>query len=265
MTLIIGVRCSDGVVIGADGAATLGSTLGGPTVMQPVTKLQILEGTIVMGVSGQVGLSQLYCDRVGSLWRDRKLSRGVRLPEVQRLIQQAILVDAKEAMAAAETTVPFTGPQQAFMLAATASLIAVPVGGLNGTPELIQCNHVGMTEAATTDLPFVAIGSGQELADPFLAILRRIFWPDRLPRVSDGVFAIIWSLLHAIKTSTGGVSEPIQIAVLQGKELSARILEDSELQEHRQHVLEAEQHLATFGIDSERETEPPPTLSQTDG
>ena len=60
------------------------------------------------------------------------------------------------------------------MLAATASLIAVPVGGLNGIPELIQCNHVGMTEAATTDLPFVAIGSGQELADPFLAFLRRI-------------------------------------------------------------------------------------------
>ena len=65
MTLIIGVRCSDGVVIGADGAATLGSTLGGPTVMQPVTKLQILEGTIVMGVSGQVGFttvaSMVYC------------------------------------------------------------------------------------------------------------------------------------------------------------------------------------------------------------
>ena len=38
MTLIVGIKCSDGIVVAADGAATLGS-FGQQTAKQPVKKL----------------------------------------------------------------------------------------------------------------------------------------------------------------------------------------------------------------------------------
>ena len=248
MTLIIGVKCADGVVLGADGAATLGNTLGQRTVIQPISKLEVIQDRIVMGVSGPVGLSQLYCDRMEGLWRDRQLDRDVSLADVMRLIQTAIYQDAQHAISGAAASVPFLGNNAAAALALTASLVALPVGGVNGRPELIQCNHMGMSEAATDDLPYVAIGSGQSLADPFLAFLRHVFWPDSLPKLSEGVFATVWALVHAIRVTPGGVSEPIQIATLayRGHELFATELSDDQLQEHRENVQEVEQYLSDF-------------------
>ena len=205
---------------------------------------------MIMAVSGQVGLGQLYCDRVEGLWKANKLGRDITLPDVQRLLQEAIFQDAQLAMARAASTVPLVGNAVALALASSASLVALPVGGINGHPELIQCNHVGSTEAATEDLPYVAIGSGQHLADPFLAFLRRLFWGGTTPRLAQGVFAVVWTLTHAIKVTPGGVSEPIQLATLtkeKGNELSARLLTPEELQEHQQSVTEAESYLASFG------------------
>ena len=47
-------------------------------------------------------------------------------------------------------------------------------------PQLFQFMFDAASEQATEDIPFIAVGSGQSLADPFLAFLRRIFWSDRL-------------------------------------------------------------------------------------
>ena len=261
MTLIVGVKCADGVVIGADGAATLGNTLGQRTVIQPISKLEVIQDRIVMGVSGPVGLSQLYCDRVAGLWKDRLLTRDASLADVMRLIQNAIYQDAQHAISGAAASVAFLG-NNAATLALTASLLALPVGGVNGRPELIQCNHMGMAEAATDDLPYVAIGSGQSLADPFLAFLRHIFWPDSLPKLSEGVFATVWSLVHAIRVTPGGVSEPIQIATLayRGRELFATELSNDQLQEHREAVQDVERYLSDFreSAQSVPPTSPPP-------
>ena len=51
MTLIIGIKCKDGIVLGADGAATLGA-MGQRTILQPMKKLEIISSAMVLGVSG---------------------------------------------------------------------------------------------------------------------------------------------------------------------------------------------------------------------
>ena len=119
MTLIVGIKCTEGVVVGSDGAATLGNATGTRTVIQPANKLHILQGRIIMGVSGQVGLSQLYCDRVESLWKDKKLGIGVTLPQVQRELCRAIQQDAIPAIQRAKESIPFLGQGGAFALAST--------------------------------------------------------------------------------------------------------------------------------------------------
>ena len=261
MTLIVGIKCTEGVVVGSDGAATLGNATGTRTVIQPANKLHILQGRIIMGVSGQVGLSQLYCDRVESLWKDKKLGIGVTLPQVQRELCRAIQQDAIPAIQRAKESIPFLGQGGAFALASTKSLVTLPVGGSTGRPELIQCEHDGQAEAATEDLPYVAIGSGQPIADPHLALLRRVFWPDKLPNVADGIFAVMWTLLHAIQVNPGGFAEPIQLAVLErskGRELRGRELSRQAVAEHRQHVKDAEEHLRSFSDSLHDNSVPPP-------
>lgn len=249
MTLIVGIKCADGVVIGADSAATFATATGQATAMQPTSKLHILAKPIIMGVSGDVGMGQLHCDRVAGLWAENKLGRNYKLSQVKRELIAAIFEDVKVAAQRAESFVPFMG-QATLNTISTTSMIALPVGGLSGTPELIEVEFTGQITSASDSLPYFCIGNGKPLADPFLGFLRRIFWPDSIPKVVDGIFAIMWTLHHSILVSPGGVAGPIHLAVLskgKGNELSARLLRDEEIGEHRQHVSMAEEHLRCFG------------------
>ncbi|HUK16219.1 MAG TPA: hypothetical protein VLW65_07375, partial [Bryobacteraceae bacterium] len=102
--------------------------------------------------------------------------------------------------------------------------------------------------AATESLPFVAVGSGQSIADPFLAFLRRIFWPAQLPALADGILATYWTLQHAILSTPGGVADPMQIMVLEkvNNDWRARELGVAELTEHQRAVSAAEGALRNF-------------------
>ena len=118
---------------------------------------------------------------------------------------------------------------------------------------------------ATKDLPFVSIGSGQMIADPFLAFLRRIFWKDRSPSVSEGIFAVNWTLEHAIDTAPGGIARPITLGELkmEGTQPKARLLSKDELQEHSEMRTQAEAHIKKFEellrpMGGEKEPPPPP-------
>jgi hypothetical protein len=116
---------------------------------------------------------------------------------------------------------------------------------LSGTLSLCQFDQQGTPEQATENLPFVAIGSGQPLADPFLSFLRRIFWPTRLPTLAEGVLATLWCLRQAIDTNAGGVADPIQIFALDSSG-KVKELEEIELGEHYQAIEGAERALAGF-------------------
>lgn len=116
---------------------------------------------------------------------------------------------------------------------------------VQGEPTLIQFDHQGSPECATDNLRFISLGSGQPLADPFLAFLRRIFWTKKPPNLQAGIVAATWALEHAIQTNPGGVDHPIQIVTLgagpNGPEI--REIEESELQEDRQFIETAERKI----------------------
>jgi 20S proteasome alpha/beta subunit len=73
MTLIIGIKCEDGIVLGSDGVATFGA-MGQRTIRQSLTKLNILEDCIAVGVSGPVGLGQSISGEIQNLWEEKKFS-----------------------------------------------------------------------------------------------------------------------------------------------------------------------------------------------
>ena len=61
---------------------------------------------------------------------------------------------------------------------------------------------------------FVSMGSGQPLADPFLAFISRVLWKNTLPDILLGRFGLYWALTHTIRLAPGMVGLPIKMAVL---------------------------------------------------
>lgn len=258
MTLIVGIKARNGAVLGADGAATLGSA-GSLTIRQPVKKLRIVGTQGAVGVSGFVGLGQRIVAEIEELWRDKQLG-GKSSFQVMTLIRQKIWEIAGVEMQAAAIAQQVLG-QAAQSSAVAHTLVALPCGG---EPCLYQFDPQGAPEEATEDLPFIAIGTGQNIADPFLAFLRRIFWKNRLPSISEGVFAAVWTLQHAIQTSPGFVSDPIQIIVVERTKKSridARELTETDLEEHNEAIAYVEENLADLRrrFSQPQEGEPPPS------
>ena len=258
MTLIVGVQCPDGVVLGADSGATYvaGNAVGPPTAMQPTEKLHSIDDAIIMGVSGAVGLAQLYLNRISTLWSQNLKQGAVTIEDTQRLVTDAIFQDASVAAGRARSILG-ASDQNWINLVNTHSLLALPTGP-ERTPTLLQIDFSGRTEAASGDLPFVSIGSGQPIADPFLAFLRRVFWNNNTPTVQDGIFATVWTLQHAINDSASRFSPPVTVAVLD--ENSARHLTSEEVEDHLQHVDDFEREMRGSRI-PERSVSIPPTLS----
>ena len=78
------------------------------------------------------------------------------------------------------------------------------------------------------------------ITDPFLALLRKVYWPDAAPSVQGGIFMAMWALQHACEVNPGGINLPVKIAVLgrcEGK-LRARMLDEAQFAEHLNMVAE---------------------------
>lgn len=240
MTLLIGIKCTDGVVVAADGATTFGNSLGTRTIRQPSRKLAIVNDRMVVGVTGAVGLQQRFIGELSALNPGASAKRH----QLMEMLAGAIRKPMRDEYSMAEAVRDSLG-SAAVQGVLSGTLIALVI---QGEPTLIQFDHQGSPECATDNLRFVSLGSGQPLADPFLAFLRRIFWADAPPNLQEGIFAATWALEHSIATNPGGVDHPIQVmtvrAVTNGCEI--REVDETELGEHRQFIQVAERRLATF-------------------
>lgn len=127
------------------------------------------------------------------------------------------------------------------------ALVALPLGKTLHLYELSALNF--QPEIKTKDLNFVSMGSGQNLADPFLGFIKQVFWLGQLPTRSQGIFATTWAIQHAIDLNVGGINAPIQLAVLSLDKNGApktELLSQDQIDDHMKCVNEAKKHLAQF-------------------
>lgn len=249
MTLIVGILCSNGVVIGADSAATMGS-LGNRTVIQPTKKLEIVSERMILGVSGAVGLGQRFASEITTAYGERQFVNTQPI-DAMNIISERFRKHIYAEFEAARNASAVVGNGIASSPAITTSVVAMTI---SDKAELFQFDHQGAPEKATQGLPFISVGSGQPIADPFLCFLRKIFWSDAEPNLNDGIFATYWTLMHAIEVNPGGVAGPIHIATLSKERTGrgsntdwiARELTPEELQEHDEAMKAAQNKLAHF-------------------
>jgi 20S proteasome alpha/beta subunit len=228
VTIIIGTLCEDGVVVGADSSATL--TAGDIRIIEQPNhgKIQIINKELILAGTGQVGMGQRFHGVVES---NRDSLRKLKpVDAVTKICGEAV-----KNFASTNAHQSQYGAILAYYANGNFSLCEFAVKDLQ--PEL-----------KNKECWFVSMGSGQLIADPFLALLRRIFWPDKMPRVNEAVFAVMWVLNHAIEVNAGGINGPPHVAILTKPANApvARFLEDNEFQEHLANVQGVEEHLRAY-------------------
>lgn len=234
MTSIVGIRCRDGVVIGADSSATFGDGGQIRTIEQPTErKIEIVGDQIIIAGTGYVGHGQRFRSVVQKLW-DAKSFREKSEIEIAKMLSSEGIKDFLQ------THIQQIGYSVfvAFVSGDKPCLCELPGGQAAFQPEIKE----------QQDLWFSSAGSGQAITDSFLALFREIFWKDGPPNVRGGVFTALWALHHACEVNTGGIKEPVRLAVLareKGK-LRARMLGKHEIAEHENVVTAATDHMRGF-------------------
>ena len=242
MTLIVGIPCSDGVVIGTDSAATIG-----PIVLPGMPKVHSVADCGLVACAGQLGPIQRFLSVVsGRYGTDQPLDTDGTLVE-----------EGRERAAKAFRNFQSTGGIEG------RCRCVVALGLDHGAREwgLISFSFDSDPGSGTFEVvrgfPFVALGSGSAAAIPLLAFVRKVFWSGSQPSVVDAIFAIAFVMETAIEIAASGVGGKLQVGVLRAEEdsgrsceanrrYSARLLEPNEVEEQRDAALGAYEHLAAY-------------------
>jgi hypothetical protein len=231
------------------------SSLGPQRLIQILSddKINIVANKIIIACTGAVGLSQRFHGVVKACWDPPQKHFQKSTVDCAREVARATLRDFEH------TGVPRQSPQQGGL--GFGALMAAP---LDGAAQLIEFGLLDFQPEIRRDrLHFVSMGSGQVLADPFLAFVSRVLWSGQAPNVQMGALGLYWVLSHTIQYAPGGVGKPIKIAILKKEkgDWIARSVEGDELQEPEQHVAEIEKRIASYPADivEAAKVSPPPS------
>lgn len=236
MTVIVGILCKDGVVMASDSAATFGGN-GMMTIgQQNMRKVFKINDHILYSGTGAVGIAQLIAECVKNLWDKNNIkapaasAMNVIGLEINRIVRPYLETAVMQRQITGEANQSICK-----------SMIALPVA-----KELCLFNFDmnGSPEHATKELPFISLGSGQMIADPFLALLKRVLWNTTEPTVAEGRLVAVWTIDHVRRTNAGGVGGGIQLATLNKNGTSTPTVEmvtEAEVQEHMERIESAEQ------------------------
>jgi 20S proteasome alpha/beta subunit len=230
MTILVGVRCRDGIIIGADSRATFGAG-GIHTIEQDMQKIDIIGNDVIVACTGSVGLAQRFVHEVHQARSSSTFLRQHKQMTASSFCKLGVNNFSSTMLSAHH---PDWKPH--FGIGA---LTAFP--GHDG--ELCLCEfETGsfQPEFKNDRLWYCAMGSGQLIADTVLGFFREVFWKDGPPTsISDGVFAVVWTLQQVISLNPGGVGGDPNIAVLRkdnSGNAQATMLSIDEIEEHRNSV-----------------------------
>jgi 20S proteasome alpha/beta subunit len=248
LTVIVAVKCLEGIVVGADGMAT--SSNGFQPTMQTASssKIQIIGDRVIIAGTGEVGLGQRFHQIVNNGWNSK-------------YFQKACMDCAT--MIAGDSVKNFQSSGTPMRQGSGYGFAAIMAGPFNKKNDLVEFGITNFQpERKNQPLHFVSVGSGQVLADPFLAFINRVIWCEKLPSLADGKLGVLWALRHAIKLAPGGVGDPIQMATLTevAGQAQAKFVEPEEQQQFEQHVVALEEKISVAVSELFNAPAPPPPV-----
>ena len=240
MTLVVGIRCRDGIIIGADSITTFGSAIE----QESRNKLKLIEPCGLFASAGAVGLNQLIEQRLRANWDSIREMKD--LADARNQISAIMWSEVEPALERVSKTRAALGRDFAEDVRCNL-MVALPI---QNSPRLLVFDECAQSLEVTLDSPFLSIGSGSFQADPFLAFVKRVFWDDSAPKtIAAGIFCVLWTLDHVSRVNAGlGVGGRPNVAVLEYHDQTCRaqLLSDDILMEHIQAIPAAEGRLRSF-------------------
>ena len=282
MTVIVGILCSDGVVIGTDSAMLAGRSSTGYTIERQdgdVLKIEVIENTIT-AVTGAMGLAQRFNDQVattlkelqqpfqppqqfvpgygylGSVAQRRlvdKIPAG-KIPfdlinevEMGQIISEVAIDDFKRT-----TSISQANPQIGWGLGALLAFAK------DGRPQLIDFDpnsfhpelrgHPDASRQQDRNWRCVSWGAGARLADPFLAHAYRLLFNQQVPTLSGAKLVVAWTIKHACMYTPGWVGGDLQLALLENvdSKWSAHHADKDDIGEIEEQVSNLETYISDF-------------------
>jgi len=289
MTVVVGILCSDGVVIGTDSALAVGRY----TIERhegSVFKIEIIENNIITAFTGAAGLSQRFNNLVETTIKELRqpyvqprLPAGIgpvgspvqlilfqkhfqigKVPydeigavEVGRIISQLTIDDFRKT--------PSVLQQQPTIGWGFGALFAFVCGG---EPQLIDFDSVsfhpelkGFPDARRDGKDriwrCVSMGAGQALADAFLAHSYRLLFGEEVPTINRAKLVVAWTIKHVVRYNPGLVGGELQLAILKKRD-GEWIAHHEDPGETEQQVDYLEKYISEF-----REKQKPEVAAQT--
>lgn len=194
MTLVLAIRCREGVVLASDGQATTDAA-GQPT-RQPVQKLFDLGGRIAWGAAGSVGLQQALAERLGEEAEETLAAEDPRKALVDAVIpiQQRALRDF----------VPHPGAQPPDLACVFCWL------GRDGSPRIFSVPRTGSDHQLHDG--HAAVGTGDIFADFAMVSIAHLGTPDL--SLEQAKMVALKAIADAISVAAVYLGPPIQMAVV---------------------------------------------------
>jgi hypothetical protein len=281
MTVIVGILCSDGVVIGTDSAMVAGRA-GRYTIERQdgdVLKIEIIENNIITAVTGAMGLAQRFNDQLTStiieLRQPFQPSQqfmpgfGAIGTPLQRILTGKLPANAipydvispveMGRIIAQITIADFQRTQSSQQLnSGNGWGLGALFGFVNAdTPHLIDFDPIqfhpelkGLPDPLRGDQDRnwrgVTWGAGQQLADAFLAHAYRILFGGKAPTIARAKLAVAWTIDHVSKYNIGLVGGKLQLAILERRD-GAWIAHHEDPGEIQGQVFSLEGYIKEFG------------------
>jgi hypothetical protein len=199
---------------------------GLPPARARAKKLRVVGGQAVLGVSGHDGLAQEM-----ALSLEHCLAEPDRRDSTEAVfrakIRDALAAPVQRTVAIHRTLQGLPGfgsTTREYVLSHSA--VAIPFG--KSLRLYVLDPECSLTEV-TDELSCATAGAAQEVAEPFLAFLRKLLWPEGPPSLARGELAAYWTVRHAIESNAPGLAHPIQLMVIRrGPDGSTEILERGE-------------------------------------
>ena len=248
MTVIIGILCSDGVVIGSDSAMAAGRA--GAYTMEwqdaGVLKTETFQPDVVTAVTGAIGLGQRCNDQIDSIIRTLRqpfslqqalATQGIGVPlphlligkvadgavpfnalppvQIGTIISQMILADFQRTASPLQTNTALgwgLGALLAFSHADKPYLVEFDTARFHpefkGMPDSQRANQ-------NRNVPWGAMGAGQAMADAFLAHAYRLLRGNAEMKVGRAKLLVAWTIDHVKRYNQGLVGGKTHLALLE--------------------------------------------------
>jgi hypothetical protein len=253
MTVIVGILCSDGVVIGSDSTMVAGRVTTGYTIerQSDVLKIEVIGNDIITAITGAMGLAQRFNNQVAEIMKELReqyqpplqfvpgfgpinctslqkilILLGTVPPnavpydtlspvEIGRIIAQTTIGDFQRTQSAWQSQ-----PNIGWGFGALFAFVhadkphLIDFDPVQFHPE-IRGHPDPLRQDQDRNWRCVSWGAGQKLADPFLAHAYDLLFGKKTPTVSRAKLVVAWTIAHVSAYNVGLVGGRLQLAVLE--------------------------------------------------